>query len=117
MPREVNNFRRKKLGITVRICNLNPVDLNQTIAEYESMENIIDDKVLVLVGQRIKNFRVNLLQVSQEEFAFRVDMHRSYISDVERGMRNISLLNLIKMANVLGVEVAELLPKWEEIST
>ena len=70
----------------------------------------INHSALPFVGQRIRDLRVNSLRMTQAEFAFKVDMQLSYIIDVEKGMRNISLLSLIEMAKVLRVGVAELLP-------
>ena len=52
------------------------------------------------VGQRIKVARQNLGQ-SQETFAKTCKLDRTYISDVERGERNISLLNLNKISKAL----------------
>jgi transcriptional regulator with XRE-family HTH domain len=50
---------------------------------------------------------------SQEALAWESDIARSYISGVERGQRNISLVNICKLANTLGVQPSELL-KFEE---
>ena len=47
----------------------------------------------------------------QDEGAYRAELARSYYGDVERGTRNISALNLMKIAKALDVEVGELFPK------
>ena len=44
------------------------------------------------VGQRIKELRIKQC-LSQEEFAFKCDLDRTYITSLERGKRNISLEN------------------------
>ncbi|WP_140986931.1 helix-turn-helix domain-containing protein [Asticcacaulis tiandongensis] len=45
---------------------------------------------------------------SQEAFAFHADIHRTYISDLERGARNPSLTIIEKLANTLEVKAGEL---------
>lgn len=44
--------------------------------------------------------------MSQETFAEKCNIHRTYIGAVERGQRNISIDNIEKIANALGVEVS-----------
>ncbi len=46
--------------------------------------------------------------LSQEELADRADLHRTYVSDVERGMRNVSLENIEKLGNALRLSVSAL---------
>jgi transcriptional regulator with XRE-family HTH domain len=48
--------------------------------------------------------------LSQEELAFRSSIHRTYISDVERGSRNISIANIEKLAKALKVKMKDLVP-------
>lgn len=61
-----------------------------------------------------KKFGAKLRQVrkqkhiSQEELAFRAKLHRTYVSDVERGSRNISIENVEKIAKALNLNVSEL---------
>lgn len=45
---------------------------------------------------------------TQESFDFHCGLHRNYISGVERGVRNISLENIIKVASSLNLKVSEL---------
>lgn len=51
--------------------------------------------------------------VSQEAFADKCDLHRTYISDIERGERNVSLENIQKIANVLNISISELFKEME----
>jgi transcriptional regulator with XRE-family HTH domain len=46
--------------------------------------------------------------LSQEELAERAALHRTYISDVERGARNLSLASIVKIARALGIPCADL---------
>ncbi len=46
--------------------------------------------------------------MSQESLALAADLDRSYIGGVERGARNVSIINLKKIADALGVPVSEL---------
>jgi len=60
------------------------------------------------VGQRVRVARQNL-GLSQETFAKTCNMDRTYISDVERGERNISILNLKKIADALKAPISNLI--------
>lgn len=48
------------------------------------------------------------LGLSQEEFAERCGLHRTYVSDIERGARNVGLENVAKIAAALGINISEL---------
>ena len=43
--------------------------------------------------------------ISQEELGFKSELHRTYIGMIERGEKNITLLNIYKLSNGLNVEV------------
>ena len=61
-----------------------------------------------LVGQNVKIYR-GRLGISQEELAFRADLHRTYVSGVERGIRNPTVVIIERLAKALEVEAAALL--------
>ena len=68
-----------------------------------------EEKVfLQQIGDRIRDLRTEL-NLSQEKLAFACDLDRTYIGSVERGERNISALNLKKIAKALKVKPADLL--------
>lgn len=52
--------------------------------------------------------------ISQEKLAELVDLHRTYISDIERGGRNVSLVNIFRIAEGLDVKVFEIFQKLEK---
>ena len=58
-------------------------------------------------GKRVRHFR-KLRNLSQDELAELCELHRTYIGSVERGERNITLINANKIANALSVSLAEL---------
>lgn len=64
--------------------------------------------IKIKLGQRIKELRLKK-EYSQEELAAKANLHRTYISDVERGERNVSVENIKKIADALNVEPKELL--------
>ncbi len=64
---------------------------------------------LVLVGKKVRELRLKA-GYSQENFASDAGLERSYYGRVERGERNGSTLNLIKIAEALGKEVGGIIP-------
>jgi transcriptional regulator with XRE-family HTH domain len=58
-------------------------------------------------GRRVRQRRVDL-GLSQEELADRSDLHRTYVSSLERGERNVCLHNLIVLASALEFDPGEL---------
>lgn len=58
-------------------------------------------------GKRIKYLR-KLKKVSQEELAFRCNLNKNYLGDVERGKRNPTLMVIEKIASGLDISLAEL---------
>ena len=68
------------------------------------------DEALLLsnFGNCVRNERL-ALGVSQEKLALDCGLDRTYISSVERGKRNVSLINIHKLAESLGISPTELL--------
>jgi transcriptional regulator with XRE-family HTH domain len=54
--------------------------------------------------------------LSKEALGLEADLDRTYISSVERGHRNISFDNLVKIAKTLDVKPSQLLARWEKIT-
>ena len=58
-------------------------------------------------GNRVRQKRV-ALGLSQEAFADKCKLDRTYISSIERGKRNVSLRNIGVIAKTLGISISEL---------
>lgn len=58
-------------------------------------------------GTRVRGLRL-AKGLSQEELAFRADLHRTYLGGIERGERNPALKNIAAIAKALGVTLSEL---------
>jgi transcriptional regulator with XRE-family HTH domain len=65
-------------------------------------------EVLVRFGARLRKVRI-AKGISQEKLAALAGLHRTYVSSVERGSRNISLINIDKLAIALDVPMARLM--------
>lgn len=59
-------------------------------------------------GKRVRELRL-AMGLSQEELAFKVGVHRTYLGGVERGERNPSLKNIAAIARALDITLQELL--------
>ena len=68
--------------------------------------------IVKVFGTNLRTYR-NQLGVSQERFAEMCGLHRTYISDIERFQRSISLENVQKIADALGVETYKLFEENE----
>ncbi len=68
------------------------------------------EDIKVLFGQNLRKIRIGK-NISQEELAFRSGLHRTYVSSVERGERNISLENIEKLARALEIPMNDLMPE------
>lgn len=66
--------------------------------------------ILEIFGQNVQKYRKSR-QLSQEKLAELAGVHRTYIGMIERAEKNITLLNIEKIAIALNVEIKELLDK------
>ena len=69
--------------------------------------------ILKAFGLRVKDLRVTR-GLSQEKFAELADLHRTYISQLERGIKNPTLTSMEKIANATSITLSELLKFKEE---
>lgn len=65
------------------------------------------EKILIKFGERVRFFRKQK-GLSQEQLAFKANLHRTYIGMIERAEKNITLINIEKIAIALNVSITEL---------
>ena len=66
----------------------------------------------MVLGRKVRELRANL-GLSQEKLADECDLHRTYIGSVERGERNVSLDNIVRIARALQTTASKLLKDVE----
>ncbi len=74
------------------------------------MKNREPRDILALFGQNVKKQRIEK-GLSQEKLAEKADLHRTYIGMIERAEKNITLVNISKIARALNVDIEMLLKK------
>ena len=72
-----------------------------------------NSEINIKFGNRVRELR-KLKNLSQEKLAFRADLHRTYIGIIERAEKNITLLNIEKIANALEVNINDLFNETRE---
>ena len=65
-------------------------------------------EILKTFGEKVRKIR-NEKGFSQEELAHKADLHRTYIGMIERAEKNITLVNIEKIAKALEVKIEDLL--------
>ncbi len=65
------------------------------------------NKILKKFGANVRKVRKEK-GLSQEQLSFKADLHRTYIGMIERAEKNITLINIEKIANALDVDIKEL---------
>lgn len=76
----------------------------------------MSDNLLLAFGQTIRKER-QTKHISQETFADQCGLHRTYVSDIELGKRNVSLENIERISNALNISISQLFRKVEENAT
>ena len=66
--------------------------------------------VLIALGNAIRRTRLEQ-GISQEGLALGAELDRSYVGGIERGEHNLTVINLVKLADALGLTTAELLKR------
>ena len=88
-------------------------NINYSIIYLIVGDNMNQEKLNYIIGRNIKKYRSiynnNGIRMTQEKLAEKAHLHRTYIGMVERAERNITLINMQKIASALGVQIGELL--------
>lgn len=77
---------------------------------------ISNSEILKIFGDRVRELRKEK-DISQEELAYRANLHRTYIGMIERAEKNLTLLNIERIAIALEVNISELFKDLEENGT
>ena len=64
--------------------------------------------ILIKFGEKVREIRKEK-GLSQEQLSFKADLHRTYIGMIERAEKNITLINIEKIANALEISVNDLM--------
>ncbi len=64
-------------------------------------------EILVLFGKNVRKIRIEQ-NLSQEQLSYKADLHRTYIGMIERAEKNITLVNIEKIANALNIKIQDL---------
>lgn len=73
---------------------------------------IVDERTQVAFGKALRKHREEF-GISQEELAARAGMNRTYVGDIERGERNVSIVNMWKLAKALKVSLSVIVAEME----
>jgi CheY-like chemotaxis protein/DNA-binding XRE family transcriptional regulator len=90
--------------------------LLQAMLSYEIWISVGKNDVKKQFGAAVRHYR-DQLGISQEELAGRAGLHRTYISDVERGARNVSLESISRLAEALEIPLSVLFSRLEQGSS
>lgn len=71
-----------------------------------------NERFLQHLGESVRIHRIDQL-LSQEQLGTRCGMHRTYITDIENGYRNLSLLTVLKLAQALEIAISSLILRAE----
>ena len=65
-----------------------------------------DIDIRIRIGLRIKQLRAHA-NLTQDRLAYSIDLSRSYLAEIETGKRNVSMVNVERICNGLGVSLEE----------
>ena len=77
---------------------------------------ISDSEILIKFGERVRDLRKQK-DISQEDLAHKADLHITYIGMIERAEKNLTLLNIERIAKALEISISELFKDLEDNGT
>jgi len=75
---------------------------------HTEISNMSKKSISIKFGEKVREIRTSQ-NLSQEQLAHLADVHRTYIGMVERAEKNITLVNIEKIAKALNIKITELL--------
>lgn len=110
VTREVRCRMRARSDSDVAVSDEQHVDAF-SLSKQGKASVVVDNRdIRIIVGENIRRLRTDK-GWTQTTLAARSNLHRTYIGDIERGTRNVSVLNVDSIAAALGVPAAELLQR------
>lgn len=100
------NFPAALFGYFIPWCRIHPGYSIAAVAKKSPQHAY--SPPLVALGEAIRHFRVQS-GLSQEALALEAEIDRSYLGGIERGEHNVAVMNLVKLAQALGVSLARLM--------
>ncbi|WP_245574449.1 helix-turn-helix domain-containing protein [Hugenholtzia roseola] len=114
MPKLGKSFeKRKKQQGSKKNANFSMLRYTVALIIFVGIiENMEKHTILVQFGKRVRELR-KAQHLSQEALSFKANLHRTYIGMIERAEKNITLVNISKIASALGVSIDTLM-KFED---
>ena len=81
----------------------------KTIVKKNKFGKYSKSKALIELGERIRKYRKENIGLSQEVFANSVGLHRTYLSSIERGEFNMTIMTLLLLSKGLKVKLDDLI--------
>jgi len=91
-----------------RNANYSLLSPSHTKDSFAKFSMAIKEEILIRFGERVREIR-KIKGLSQEALSFKANLHRTYIGMIERAEKNITLVNIEKIANALEVNISTLL--------
>jgi len=79
------------------------------------MTNVEKDRIKGDFGTALRKLREKAA-LSQERLADIAEIHRTYVGDVERGERNIALVNMVRLAKALKMPLSRIVAEMEKLA-